>query len=62
MKGLAALTRLAGPSRRILKVQRINGISALESRYAERLMRLGFVRNPPGLAYYAGWPGSPSAW
>ncbi|WP_152050213.1 DEAD/DEAH box helicase [Tautonia marina] len=60
-KALSMFRDLAGPGRCVLKVQEINGQPALESRYAEPLLRAGFVRNPPGMAYYAGWSHSPSA-
>jgi len=53
--GLALLPSLAGPSRRILKVESYNTASALSSPAAPWLADLGFVRDPPGLAYYAGW-------
>lgn len=52
---VAKLVGIARPSRRILKVQTINGGPALKSEHAAALIEAGFVRNPPGLAYYAGW-------
>jgi ATP-dependent Lhr-like helicase len=45
-----------GSSRRVLKVETYNGTPALESAAARRLAELGFVRDYPGMAYYAGWP------
>jgi ATP-dependent Lhr-like helicase len=52
---LALLPTLAGPSRRVLKVETYNTAPALASPAAPWLAALGFVRNPPGLALYAGW-------
>jgi ATP-dependent helicase Lhr and Lhr-like helicase len=52
---LKLLTGLTGPGRRILKVELYNGIPAAESPAASRLAELGFVRDYPGMAYYAGW-------
>jgi ATP-dependent Lhr-like helicase len=52
---LALLPSLAGPSRRVLKVETFNASPALASPVAPWLSELGFVRDPPGLAYYAGW-------
>ncbi|MEO6807908.1 MAG: hypothetical protein ABI353_02210 [Isosphaeraceae bacterium] len=52
---LAFLPRLAGPSRRTLKVETYNGSPVLGTPAAPWLAALGFVRNPPGMAYYAGW-------
>ncbi len=53
---LKLLTSLTGPGRRILKVELYNGVPAAESPAAARLAELGFVRDYPGMAYYAGWP------
>jgi ATP-dependent Lhr-like helicase len=52
---LALLPRLAGPGRRVLKVETYNNAAALASPAAPWLLELGFVRDHPGLAYYAGW-------
>jgi ATP-dependent Lhr-like helicase len=52
---LALLPTLAGPSRRVLKVETYNAAAALASPAAPWLAELGFVRDYPGMAYYAGW-------
>ncbi len=52
---LALVPTLAGPSRRVLKVESYNTAPALGSPAAPWLADLGFVRDPPGLAFYAGW-------
>jgi ATP-dependent Lhr-like helicase len=52
---LALLTRLTGPSRRLLKVETYNTAAALASPAAAWLAELGFVRDHPGMAYYASW-------
>jgi ATP-dependent Lhr-like helicase len=52
---LILLPGLIGPARRVLKVETYNGGSAAESIVAGRLSDLGFVRDYPGMAYYAGW-------
>jgi ATP-dependent Lhr-like helicase len=52
---LALLPTLAGPSRRVLKVETYNGMPTLASPAAPWLAELGLVRDPPGMAYYAGW-------
>lgn len=52
---LALLPTLAGPSRRILKVESYNTAPALASPAAPWLAEAGFVRDHPGMAYYAGW-------
>jgi ATP-dependent helicase Lhr and Lhr-like helicase len=49
------LVSLIGPTRRALKVESYNGRPAAESVAAARLGELGFVRDYPGMAYYAGW-------
>ena len=49
------LSSLAGPSRRTLKLETIDGRPALESKAAAWLLEIGFVRDPPGLAFYLGW-------
>jgi ATP-dependent Lhr-like helicase len=52
---LALLPSLVGPSRRVLKVETFNLAPTLASPAAPWLADLGFVRDPPGMAYYAGW-------
>jgi ATP-dependent Lhr-like helicase len=52
---LKLLPTLTAPGRRILKVELYNGLAAAESPVAARLADLGFVRDYPGMAYYAGW-------
>ncbi len=52
---LALLPGLAGPARRVLKVESYNAAPALASPSAPWLFDLGFVRDPPGLAFYAGY-------
>jgi ATP-dependent Lhr-like helicase len=52
---LALLPVLAGPSRRALKVESYNAAATLASPAAPWLADLGFVRDHPGMAYYAGW-------
>ena len=52
---LKLLPTLTGPGRRILKVETYNGEPAAEGPAAGRLAELGFVRDYPGMAFYAGW-------
>ncbi len=52
---LALVPTLAGPSRRVLKVESYNALPTLESPAASWLADLGFVRDYPGMAFYAGW-------
>jgi ATP-dependent Lhr-like helicase len=52
---LALLPTLAGPARRVLKVETYNNAATLASPAAPWLAELGFVRDHPGMAYYAGW-------
>ncbi len=52
---LKLLPTLIGPGQRILKVELYNGAPAAEASAAGRLAELGFVRDYPGMAYYAGW-------
>jgi ATP-dependent Lhr-like helicase len=52
---LKLLPSLTGPGRRTLKIELYNGLPAVESPAAARLAELGFVRDYPGMAYYAGW-------
>jgi len=51
---LNLLLGLTGPKRRILKVETYNGAPAALCAAAGRLTELGFVRDYPGMAYYAG--------
>ncbi len=55
---LNLLPSFTGPDRRILKVELYNGVSASEGPTAGHLAELGFVRDYPGMAYYACWSGS----
>ncbi len=52
---VALLLTLAGPTRRVLKVETYNTAATLASPAAPWLAELGFVRDPPGMAFYAGW-------
>ena len=52
---LALLPTLSGPHRRVLKVETYNNAATLASPVAPWLADLGFVRDHPGMAYYAGW-------
>ncbi|MDR3637718.1 MAG: hypothetical protein P4L84_28180, partial [Isosphaeraceae bacterium] len=52
---LALLPSLAGASRRVLKVETYNTAATLASPAAPWLAELGFVRDHPGMTYYAGW-------
>jgi ATP-dependent Lhr-like helicase len=58
---LKHLTGLTGPGRRALKIELYNGMPAAEGPAAGWLADVGFVRDCPGMAYYAGWPTAPSA-
>jgi ATP-dependent Lhr-like helicase len=51
----ALVPTLAGPSRRVLKVETYNLAPTLASPAAPWLAAAGFVRDPPGMAFYAGW-------
>ncbi len=51
----ALLPTLAGPARRALKVETYNTAAALASPAAAWLAEVGFVRDYPGMAFYAGW-------
>jgi ATP-dependent Lhr-like helicase len=54
----SALTRLvdlARARRQVLKVETYNGEPAVSSPAASRLAELGFVRDYPGMAFYAAW-------
>jgi ATP-dependent Lhr-like helicase len=50
---VARLPALTGPSRRVLKVETYNGAPSLASPAAPWLAAAGFVRDYPGMAYYA---------
>ena len=52
---MALIPSLAGPSRRVLKVESYNTAAPLASPAEPWLAEAGFVRDPPGMAYYAGW-------
>ena len=52
---VALIPQLTGPSRRVLKVETYNTAPALASPAAPWLLASGFVRDYPGVAYYAGW-------
>ncbi len=52
---LGLLASLANSARRVLKVESFNTAPALASPVAPWLIEVGFVRDHPGLAYYAGW-------
>ena len=55
---LNLLPGFTGPDRRTLKVELYNGEPASQGPAAGRLAELGFVRDYPGMAYYAGWSDS----
>ena len=52
---ISLLPTLAGPSRRVLKVETYNTAATLAGPAAPWLAEVGFVRDPPGMAFYAGW-------
>ena len=52
---VALIPTLAGPSRRVLKIESYNGAATLATPAEPWLAEAGFVRDPPGMAYYAGW-------
>ena len=52
---VALLPRLARSERRVLKVDTYNGAPALASPALPWLTEAGFVRDYPGMSYYAGW-------
>ena len=55
-RAIALLPSLASPSRRVLKVETYNTAATLASPAAPWLADVGFVRDPPGMAYYhTGW-------
>ncbi len=54
-RAVSLLPGLAGPARRVLKVETYNGSATLAGPAAPWLAEAGFVRDPPGMAFYAGW-------
>jgi ATP-dependent Lhr-like helicase len=52
---LALVPTLTGPARRVLKIESYNAEPTLASPAAPWLADLGFVRDHPGMAFYAGW-------
>jgi ATP-dependent Lhr-like helicase len=54
-QAIGLLPTLAGPTRRVLKVEAYNTAAPLASPAEPWLADAGFVRDPPGMAYYAGW-------
>ncbi len=54
-RAISLLPTLAGPHRRVLKVETYNAAATLASPAAPWLAEAGFVRDPPGMAFYAGW-------
>ncbi len=53
------LPSLTGADRRVLKVEMYNGAPVIDSLVATHLAKLGFVRDYPGMTYYAGWSQPP---
>ena len=49
------LSKLARPSRRVIKVETYNSAAAITSPAAIWLADAGFVRDHPGMTYYASW-------
>jgi ATP-dependent Lhr-like helicase len=56
---LSFLPSLAGINRRVLKVETYNSAPVIDSVVARPLANLGFVRDYPGMTYYAGWSQPP---
>ena len=54
-RAISLIPKLAGPHRRVLKVETYNTAATLASPAAPWLADVGFVRDPPGMAFYAGW-------
>ena len=52
---IGLLPALARPPRRVLKVESYNSAATLASPAAPWLAAVGFVRDYPGMAFYAGW-------
>ena len=46
---------LAGPARRVLRIGTCSGAAPLASPAVPWLAEAGFVRDCPGMAFYAGW-------
>jgi len=53
------LPGLTSSNRRVLKVETYNGAPVIDSLVATHLAKLGFVRDYPGMTYYAGWSQPP---
>jgi ATP-dependent helicase Lhr and Lhr-like helicase len=53
------LPNLTSPNQRVLKVQTYNGAPVIDSVIATHLAKLGFVRDYPGMTYYARWSQPP---
>ncbi len=53
-RALSFVPQLSGPARRILKVETYNGDPVADSAVKARLGELGFVRDYPGMTFYAG--------
>ena len=54
-RAVSLLPTMAGSHRRVLKVETYNAAATLASPAAPWLAEVGFVRDPPGMAFYAGW-------
>jgi ATP-dependent Lhr-like helicase len=54
-QAISTLPTLAGPHRRVLKIESYNTAATLAGPAAPWLADVGFVRDPPGMAFYAGW-------
>ncbi|MFO0960345.1 MAG: DEAD/DEAH box helicase [Isosphaeraceae bacterium] len=52
---IALISTLAGPSRRVIKVETYNGEPACRCAATPWLAAAGLVREPPAMTYYAGW-------
>src|SRR5262249_37019942 len=57
-RALGYLPAVAGSGHRVLKVETYNARPVAESEVQARLGELGFVRDYPGMTFYAGWPGA----
>ncbi len=55
VSALTRLLELARARRHVLKVETYNGEPAISSPATRRLAELGFVRDYPGMAFYAAW-------
>jgi ATP-dependent Lhr-like helicase len=54
-RAISLLPTMAGPHRRVLKIETYNTAATLASPASPWLAGVGFVRDPPGMAFYAGW-------